>query len=85
MINWKARGQELLEEYTACCKAKPYGNAIDVELHKQSCIKFAAYLNTQLGWGTDHDIAEACHQLEPRLKKFKEVVVLDILKNDTIR
>jgi hypothetical protein len=83
-MDWKVRGEELLAEYTACCRARPYHNAIDVELAKESCVKFATHLHTQLGWGTDNEIAEACHQLEPRLKKFKETVVLDILTDGTI-
>ena len=43
-------------------------------------MKFANNLNTQLAWGSELEIAEACYQLEPRLQKFKEVVVIDILK-----
>jgi hypothetical protein len=83
-MDWRARADELLEEYRACCRARPYHNAIDVELAKESCARFASHLHTQLGWGTENDIAEACHQLEPRLKKFKETVVLDILTDGTI-
>ena len=80
MIDWQSRGKNLLDEYTACCKARPYNNAIDIGLIKQSCMKFANNLNTQLAWGSELEIAEACYQLEPRLQKFKEVVVIDILK-----
>ena len=78
-MDWRVRAQELLDEYTACCRARPYHNAVDVELAKQNCIKWATHLSTQLGWGTDNDIAEACYQLEPRLQKFKKTVVMDIL------
>ena len=83
-MDWRTRGEELLAEYTACCLARPYNNAVDVELAKEACSQFASHLNTQLNWGTDNDIAEACYQLEPRLKKFKQTVVLDILSDGTI-
>jgi len=82
-MDWKLRGEELLAEYDACCRARPYHNAIDVELAKESCARFASNLNTQLNWGGENDIAEACYQLEPRLKKFKETVILDILTDGT--
>jgi len=84
MIDWKARADEMLDEYAACCRARPYHNALDVEIAKESCATWANHLHTQRAWGSDHEIAEACHQLEPRLKKFKETVVLDILNNGTI-
>jgi hypothetical protein len=83
-MDWKARAQELLDEFNACCRARPYKNALDVEIAKDACAKFAHHLNTQKSWGTDNDIAEACYQLEPRLKKFKETVVMDILKDGSI-
>ena len=83
-MDWRVRAQELLDEYAACCRARPYRNAVDVELAKENCVKWANHLNTQLGWGSENDIAEAYYQLEPRLQKFKKTVVLDILTDGTI-
>lgn len=79
MTDWKARAAELIEEYNLCCRARPHNNAVDIQLEKDSCGKWAVHLNNQLGWGTDLEISEACHQLESRLKKLKEKVILDIL------
>ena len=83
-MDWRERAEEMLAEYDACCRARPYHNALDVEIAKESCATWAQHLATQRSWGEPNDIAEACYQLEPRLKKFKETVVLDILNNESI-
>ena len=83
-MDWKQHAEELLAEYDACCRARPYHNALDVELAKESCAIWASHLATQRAWGEENDIAKACYQLEPRLKKFKETVVLDILTDGSI-
>jgi len=85
MMDWRQRAEELLAEYDACCRARPYHNALDVEIAKESCATWASHLATQRAWGEPNDIAEACYQLEPRLKKFKETVVLDILTDESIQ
>jgi hypothetical protein len=79
MIDWKARADELIEEYNLCCRARPHDNTVDIQIEKDNCGKWASNLATQRAWGTDLEIAEACHQLESRLKKLKEKVILDIL------
>jgi len=84
-MNFKEYADQLLEEYEACCRARPYHNALEVEIAKESCAIWASHLATQRAWGEPNDIAEACHQLEPRLKKFKETVVLDILTDGTVK
>jgi len=81
MIDFRKRGQELLEEFNLCLRAKPRRDAVAVQLEKDSLSKWAVYLNNQLGWGSDNEIAEACHQFEPRLKKLKEKLVMEILTN----
>lgn len=81
MTDWKTRADELLEEFNLCMKARPRHNAVDVQLEKDSCAKFAYHLSTQRGWGTDIEIAEACHQLEFRLTRLKEKIVLEVLKH----
>lgn len=84
MTDWKAQATELLEEFDLCCRAKPKHDAVDIQLEKDSCAKFAYHLSTQRSWGTDNEIAEACHQLEPRLKKLKEKLVMEILTNGPV-
>jgi hypothetical protein len=84
MIDWKAKADELLEEFNLCIKAKPKHDAINIQLEKDAVSKWAVNLNNQRGWGTDLEIAEACHQLEPRLKQLKEKLIIEILTNGTV-
>ena len=83
-MNVRELADQLLNEYNACCRARPYHNALDVEIAKESCAIWATQLATQRAWGNDNEIAEACSRLEPRLKKFRETVVLDILTDVSI-
>lgn len=84
MISWRCRGEELLKEFDLCIRAKPKHNAVDIQLEKDSVSKWAVNLNNQLGWGTDLEIAEACYQLEPRLARLKEKLVMEILINGAV-
>ena len=80
-MNIRDRANELLNEFDMCCRAKPKHNAIDIQLEKDSVSKWATHLNSQLGWGTENEIAEACYQLEPRLNSLKEKLVFEVLKH----
>jgi hypothetical protein len=80
----KQHAQALLDDFNLCIKAKPKHNAVDLQLEKDMVSKWAVHLNNQLGWGTDNEIVEACHQLEPRLEELKKKLTLEILTNGTI-
>ena len=84
MTDWKQKADDLIEEFNLCCRAKPKHNAVDVQLEKDAVAKFAHHLNTQRSWATDNEIAEACYQLEPRLQKLKEKLVMEILTNGPV-
>ena len=84
MTDWKARADTLLAEFDQCCGAKPRHDGVNVQLEKDACAKFAHHLNTQRAWGTDNQIAEACYQLEPRLQRLKEKLVMEILQHGTV-
>jgi hypothetical protein len=79
MMDWKARADELLEEFNLCLQAKPKHDAINIQLEKDTVARFAHHLNTQRGWGSDAEIAEACLQLETRLVALKEKLIMEIL------
>ncbi len=83
-MDYKAYATYLLYEYDLCCRARPKHNAVDIQLLKDSVGKWASHLATQRSWGTDTEIAEACHQLEPRLKELKEQVIIEVLRNGTV-
>ena len=84
MIDWKARATELLDEFDLCCRAKPRHDAVNIQIEKDTVAKLAYQLATQRGWGTDDEIAEAYYQLEPKLKKLKEKLVMEILTNGPV-
>lgn len=84
MIDWKVHADQLLEEYNLVILAKPKNNTVNIQLEKDAVSKWASHLSTQRLWGTDIEIAEACHQLEPRLKQLKQKVVIEILKNGPV-
>jgi hypothetical protein len=84
MTDWKAHADELIEDYNRCCQARPRHGAIDVQLEKDAVGRWASHLATQRNWGSDHEIAEACYQLEPRLRQLKEKLVIEILTNGSI-
>lgn len=84
MIDWKSRADDLLAEFELCQRAKPMHDAVNIQLEKDNVARWAHHLNTQRGWGTDNDIAEACHQLESRLRSLKEKLVMEILTNGPI-
>lgn len=78
-MNIKDRADRLLEEFDMCCKARPMNNTVEVQIAKDAAGKWAVYLNNMRAWGTDNEIAEACYQLEPKLKHLKEKIVTEVL------
>jgi hypothetical protein len=84
MTDWRQRADELIDEYNLCCRARPKHNAVDIQILKDLVGVWASNLATQRSWGTDSEIAEACYQLEPRLKQLKESVVIEVLKNGSV-
>jgi hypothetical protein len=84
MINWRSRAEELLKEFELCKQARPRGNSAEVQLEKDSCAKWAQHLATQKNWGSEIEIAEACNQLEPRLKQLQQKVIIEILNHGSI-
>jgi len=83
-MDWKLHAQQLLEEFNLCLHAKPRHDVVNIQLEKDSVGKWAVHLNNQLGWGTENEIAEACYQLEPRLRKLQEKLIFEILRDGSI-
>lgn len=83
-MNYREHAYSLLEEFDLCCLAKPKHDAIAVQIEKDKVAPWAYHLNSQLAWGTDSDIAEACHQLETRLVQLKEKLIMEILTNGNV-
>lgn len=84
MMDLRQHALDLLDEYHLCCQAYVRHNAVDVQIDKDRCSESAILLNNVIAWGTDEDIEYACSQLEPRLKRLQEKIILEVLKDDTV-
>jgi hypothetical protein len=84
MINFRHEADELIDEWNLCKNARPKNNAADIQILKDTCKQWVNYLHTQKQWGSEVELAEACHQLKPRLKQLQEQVIIEILKHGTI-
>jgi hypothetical protein len=83
-MDYRAHADKLIEDFNLCMRSRPRGNAIEVQIEKDACAKWAHHLVTQRSWGSELEIAEACHQLEPRLKQLREKVIIEILTNGSL-
>jgi hypothetical protein len=83
-MDHREQAKLLLEDFNACTRAKPKHDAVDIQLEKDSVAKWAYHLNTQLAWGTENDIVEASHQLENRLKRLQEKLIMGILRDGPV-
>lgn len=83
-MDYKERAEQILLEWALCVNAKPKNNAVDIQIEKDVCGRFATNLIHNLNWGSEQELAEACNQFETRLKKLKERLVIEVLTNGTI-
>ena len=77
----KSHAEQILKEWALCSNARPKNNAVDIQIEKDTCGRWAANLLHNLNWGTESQIAEACYQLEYRLKPLKEKIIIEVLQN----
>lgn len=84
MTYFEQMADKLLQEWNLCKNARPKNNAVDIQILKDNCKQWANYLYTQRQWGSELELAEACNQLEPRLKQLQEQVIIEILKHGTV-
>ena len=80
-MDYKSHAKEILKEWALCSSARPKNNAVDIQIEKDTCGRWAANLLHNLNWGTESQIAEACHQLESRLHPLKEKIIIEVLQN----
>lgn len=84
MIDCRTRADQLIEEFNLCIRARPKGNAVEIQIEKDDVSHWAMYLNRQRAWGSDVEITEACNQLESRLKSLQEKLIIEILTNGSV-
>lgn len=83
-MNYRHRAQQLLSDFQLCLHARPKHNAVDLQLEKDSVAELVEQLNRQLVWGSEIQIVLACQELEPRLKKLQEKLIIEIIQNGTV-
>lgn len=83
-MDHKEQAQNILKEWALCVNARPKNNAVDIQIEKDVCGRFATNLIHNLNWGSEKELAEACYQLESRLKPLKEKIVIEVLKHGTV-
>jgi len=83
-MDYKEYAKKLLYEWALCNTARPKNNAVDIQIEKDVCGRWATHLIHNLNWGTEQELVEACYQLESRLKPLKEKIVIEILQNGFI-
>ncbi len=84
MINYKERAEQILREWALCSNARPKYNAVDIQIEKDTCGRWATNLIHNLNWGSETELAEACNQLESRLKPLKEKIIIEVIQNGAI-
>jgi len=83
-MDYKEHAKNILYEWALCSSAKPKYNAVDIQIEKDTCGRWATHLIHALNWGSELELAEACHQLESRLKPLKEKIVIEVLQNGSV-
>jgi len=83
-MNYKEHANKILREWVLCSNARPKNNAVDIQIEKDTCSRWAVHLMHTLNWGSESELAEACHQLESRLTPLKEKIVIEVLRNGSV-
>jgi hypothetical protein len=83
-MDHKTHANDVLREWALCSTARPKNNAVDIQIEKDTCGRWAVNLIHNLNWGSDQEIVEACYQLESRLKPLKEKIVIEVLQNGAV-
>lgn len=83
-MDYREHAKKLLKEWVLCNNAQPKNNVVDIRLEKDALAPWATQLIHNMNWGSEVEIAESCHQLETRLKKLKERLVIEVLTNGSV-
>lgn len=83
-MNFKEYADALIKEWSLCLDAKPKHNAVDIKLEKDQCEEWIMHLMKTRLWGTENDLAEACYQVDSRLKTLKEKLIIEVLTNGSV-
>ena len=80
----KEHANNVLRDWALCSTARPKNNAVNIQIEKDTCGRWAVNLIHNINWGSEREIVEACHQLESRLKPLKEKIIIEVLQNGSV-
>jgi hypothetical protein len=84
-MDYKELARELLEEWNLCERARVPKDVVSLQLVKDKCSALAHVVDQEYAWGTsDEELQKACDALAPMLKKLKEKIVFEVLKDGKI-
>jgi len=83
-MDYKEHANNILRDWILCLNARPKNNAVDIQIEKDTCGRWATNLIHNMTWGSERELAEACHQLESRLKPLKEKIIIEVIQNGFI-
>jgi hypothetical protein len=83
-MNFKEQADNLVKEWALCLDAKPKHNAVNIKLEKDQCEQWVMHLMKTRLWGTENELAEACYQVDSRLKILKQKLIIEVLTNGAV-
>jgi len=83
-MDYQEHAKKILREWTLCSNARPKNNAVDIQIEKDTCGRWAVNLIHHMNWGSESELAEACYQLESRLQPLKKKIIIEVLQNGTV-
>ena len=83
-MNFKEQADNLVKEWALCLDAKPRHDAVNIKLEKDQCEKWVMHLMRMRLWGTENELAEACNQVDSRLKNLKQKLIIEVLTHGAV-
>jgi len=83
-MDTKTHAENILRDWALCLNARPKSNAINIQIDKDTCGRWAVNLIHNLNWGSELEIIEACYQLESRLKPLKEKIIIEVIQHGSV-
>lgn len=84
-MNFKEHADNLVKEWVLCLDAKPKYDAVNIKIEKDQCEEWVIHLmKIRLWGGTENELAEACYQVNSRLKRLKEKIIIEVLQHGPV-
>ena len=81
MINYKERAEQILREWALCSNARPKYNAVDIQIEKDTCGRWATNLIHNLNWGSEATAINAPYMIGVYKRNGVEYTKHDIVED----